>query len=161
MSLRSVVLASPCLPFPMAAFLLALALLGGCVKPGTPASTEPQPTRPNPLDVVDQICIRALSDDAAFLRERLAADFLDHATGERHAALPEPQLIALMHQLRMCRPTSLHKTDQADRVSVRLVGVKDNQVRQFSLDMIYDGHRGWLIAGSLYAEKPLSETAGG
>ncbi len=160
MSLASVLCPSPCSRFRTTAFLFSAVLLGGCTKPDTIASSAPQPIRPSPLDVVDQLCIRSLSDDVVFLRERLAPDFLDHATGQRHTSLPEPQLIALMHQLRMCRPTSLHKTDQADRVSVCLVGVKDNTVRQFSLDLVYDEHRGWLIAGSLYGEKPLSETAG-
>lgn len=144
--------------FPMLAIGLTALLLVGCARPTQPPPAPQEAVRPNPLDLVDQICIRSLNDDIAFVRELIAPGFLEHASGARHAALPETELIVLMHQLRLCRPVSLHKTDHPDRVTVGLVGVKDNTVRQFRMEMTYDAQRGWQIAGSLYDEKPIEKS---
>jgi hypothetical protein len=135
-----------------AASLLAASLLG-CSAPNKPG-TAPA-AKSGPIAVFDDVCARSLTDDAEFVRSKIAPQLLMQEAGGPSGPRADKFVRDMMDLWRVCRPIQEEKGGSADKVILLVAGVKESTVRQYRIDMSRDQQHGWQIASKLYDEKPI------
>lgn len=129
--------------------LAVLAALPGCAAPG----------RPDPMQAFDELTKRSLSEDAAYVKAHLSPAFVAEQKTKGVSAESDGYVRDLMGELQLCRPLSLRKTEDPNRVTVEAARVQTGSIMQGKFDLAFDPQGGWMLVRRIYDVRPFESGA--